>query len=116
MKAALLRLHSPDVRVLAWWTPVGDFGILVQLMVGPNDGPGQESFDITLCTTGWLSERVKEHGILEARHHLIVDSYDYGRIEQYLGRRVSELEGESWGALANKLGRIGYWEFEDYSE
>jgi len=115
MRAALRRLHSPDVRDLNAWTPHGhDFSILVQLLVGPDGDVGEESFDITLCTPGWLADQVYKYGILDARHHLVVDSYDYDRIETYLRNRVSELNESSWEKLAAKLGRLGRWEFEDY--
>lgn len=116
MKAELRRLHSPDVSDLTSWSPDGDFGVLVQLMAGPEGGPGEESFDITLCTAGWLAGRVRLEGIVDARHHLLVDSYDYDRLERYLSERVSACEGESWSEVAMRLGRLGKWEFEDYRE
>lgn len=117
MKAALRRLHSPDVYDLSSWAPEDeDFGIIVQLLVGPEGRPGEESFDITLCTPGWLAERVRKDGIIDARHHVVVDAYDYDRIERYLRDRVSQLEGSSWDELAQRLSRLGHWEFEDYRE
>lgn len=45
-----------------------------------------------------------------------MDTYDYNRIEEYLRERVSECEGLSWDEVGGKLGRLGYWEFEDYRE
>lgn len=90
--------------------------MLVQLMVGPADGPGEESFDVTLCTASWLAERAASEGIVDTRHHVVIDDYDYDRIEQYFSRRVAACEGPTWGEVAAKVGRIGRWEFEDYTE
>lgn len=114
MKAELRYLHSPDVDDLKSWTPLGDFAILVQMMVGPHDGEGEESFDLTLCTPGWLATRVREDWIIDCRHHLVVDAYEYGRIERYLRERVGACEGSTWHEVGERLGRLGYWEFEDY--
>lgn len=116
MRAALVRLHSPDVDDLRCWVPEGDFGILVQLIVGPEGERGEESFDITLCTSGWLSQLVREMGIVDARHYVIVNTYNYDEVERYLTRRVSACEGPSWDGVADKVGRLGHWEFEDYRE
>ena len=116
MRATLLRLHSPDVYDLRSWSPEGDFGILVQLLVGPVGGRGEESFDITLCTAGWLAGRAGEERILDARHHVIVHAFDYDLVERFLRERVDGLEGSTWDELAERLGRLGHWEFEDYRE
>ena len=117
MRAELRRLHSPDVADLASWSPDGDqFAILVQLMVGPAGGRGEESFDLTLCGSGWLAHRVRTERIVDARHHLIIDTFDYDRIERYLRQRVADCEGESWAEVARQVGRLGKWEFEDYRE
>jgi hypothetical protein len=39
------------------------FSFLARLVVGPADGPGEESFDLTVCSPEWLSARSKETGI-----------------------------------------------------
>ena len=114
MRAELRRMHSPDIHDLKSWSPDGDFGILVQLLVGPENGPGEESFDVTLCTTGWLTERVQEVGLLDGRHHLLTEKYDFGQFESYVRERLSEFEGDNWEAVALQVGRLGRWEFEDY--
>jgi immunity protein 8 of polymorphic toxin system len=28
--------------------------------------------------------------------------------------RVQEVEADTWSELGERLGRLGYWEFEDY--
>jgi len=115
MKAAIRRLHSPDVFDLATWRPPEqDFGILVQMLVGPADRPGEESFDVTVCTAGWLAGLARADRVVDARHHLVVDQYDFDELEKYLQDRVSACDGSSWDAVAEELSRLGRWEFEDY--
>ncbi len=60
--------------------------------------------------------RVQEEGIVDARHTLVVDAFDYAELLRFLDRRVSACEGETWDATAQKLSRLGHWEFEDYRE
>jgi Immunity protein 8 len=115
MKATVRRLHSPDVD-LESFAPEDpeDFGLLVQLMVGPADGPGEESFDIVVCTPGWLARSVRNDGPLVGLHHLVVERYDPTRVRLYLTALVEEEEASTWPELALKINRIAKWEFADY--
>jgi hypothetical protein len=117
MIAELRRLHSPDTGDLANWTPPSDeFAILVQIMAGPEGSPGEESFDVTVCSPAWVASRVAKEGILEGRHLLIISNYDYDRIYSYIAEYVASCKGDTWQEVAAKLARFGRWEFEDYRE
>jgi hypothetical protein len=116
MRGELRRMHSPDVPDLRSWSPdQGPAAILVQLMVGPDDGRGEESFDVTLCTADWLGQRARSEGIVDGRHHVVVSDFNYDDVERYFRSRVAACEGSSWQDVAAKVARIGRWEFEDYS-
>ena len=64
MIAELRRLQQfPDTDDLANWAPASDeFAILVQIMAGPLGSPGEESFDVTVCSPAWVSEPRGERG------------------------------------------------------
>jgi len=115
MRAQLRRLHSPDVDDLSTWSP-GDpsFAILVQLFVGPEGATGDEAFTLTLCTPGWLAQRASGEKIVDLRHHLLVEKFDYPRLLDYLERRIDSIDGTSWPEVAVVIGRLAAWEFEDY--
>lgn len=93
------------------------FNLLVQLMIGPSDGPGVESFQVTVCTPEWLAVRCREvDGIYDPRHHLVVnlESFDKRKLRQWFESRVQKVEAPDWHGVGERLSRIGYWEFEDY--
>jgi Immunity protein 8 len=115
MRASVRRLHSPDAD-LGTYVPEDpeDVGILVQIMAGPADGSGEESFDVVVCTPRWLKRWVQDEGPLLGRHHLVVEQYDAARVRLYLTSAVESEEAATWPDLALKIGRIGKWEFEDY--
>ena len=49
MRAKLKGLHSPDIDNLENWSSgKKPFGFLLQAMIGPGDGPGEESFNLTV--------------------------------------------------------------------
>ena len=52
MRAVIRQFHSPDALDLDHYVPNDpkDDAILLQVMVGPSDGPGGESFDVLVCT------------------------------------------------------------------
>jgi len=116
VQAEIKRLHSPDVSNLVTYVPEdpGDFGFLLQIMAGPVGQNGEESFDVTVCTALWMGNHLGPEGILPGRHYLVVNSYDYRRLEEFLRHFVARCSGSTWGEVANRLARLGKWEFEDY--
>ena len=117
MRADLRRLHSPDALDLRAWSPEdGEPAILVQLMVGPEGAEGEESFDVTLCTAGWLAGRASAEGVVDCRHHVVIADYDHEAVLRYFRERVAACEGATWQEVAARVGRIGRWEFEDYAD
>jgi Immunity protein 8 len=63
-----------------------------------------------------LARRAGASGRADHRHHLIVDRFDADQVRSYLTAEVEAEEAPSWKALAERIGRIGKWEFEDYAE
>lgn len=116
MRAQIKRLHSPDVLDLKSYKPDSSncFGFLLQVMAGPEGGEGEESFDVLVCTPQWLRLNHPPSEIVIGRHHLIVQEYEYGRLEAFLEDYCRHCEGETWQAIAEQLSRLGKWEFEDY--
>lgn len=114
MKAKLNLIWSSDVDFLETWTPPGDFSVVLRLEVGPDEGQGEESFDLTVCTGGWLARQAREAGMIDGRHHLIVATFDWARIRSYIQERVDACTGDSWDEIATQLSRFAHWEFEDY--
>ena len=115
MDAHLLRLHRPDVADLSdWRAPIEPFSIMVQLMVGPANGRGEESFDVTLCSADWLKDRAASEGIVDTRSCHVVDGSDFDVARSYFARRVKACSGNDRSEVALKLSRIGRWEYEDY--
>ena len=118
MRASLRRVHSPDVEDLESYRPErsDDFGFLLQIFAGPEGGEGEESFDVVVCTPRWLERKHGQHEVVVGRHRLIVFEYDYDRLVKMIELYCDSCEGNSWQDVAEKLSRLGKWEFEDYSE
>lgn len=115
VRAVVRSMFSPDVEVRGYVPrdPEND-GVLLRVYAGPADGPGEESFDVLVCTPAWLKARVRSHGPQVGRHHLIIDPMDLGLAMRFLKHRFEMVEGASWHEMGPKLARLGYWEFEDY--
>jgi len=84
---------------------------------GQPDNVGNESFDVTVCSPEWLASRCREIGIYDARHHLVVNTADFDerKLREWLGSRVRAIQADTWSEIGERLGRLGYWEFEDYT-
>jgi hypothetical protein len=94
-----------------------EFALVARMFVGPLGMPGEESVDVTICSPEWLAKTCRAvGGIYDARHHLVVNVEDFNVqvIRAWLAARVQEVEADTWPELGHRLGRLGYWEFEDY--
>lgn len=95
------------------------FSLLARMIVGSTDAPGEESFDVTVCSPEWLAKRCTQAGgIYDARHHLVVTFQDFDQraVRAWLSARVEEVEAPTWAEVGIRLGRLGYSEFEDYRD
>ena len=115
MRAELKKLHSPDIHDLTSYQPDRPFGILVQMMIGPEGVDGEESFDTIVCSPDWMSADVMMHGT-DISHKTIVDEFNH---EQFF-RRTNEFcqsqKGDNWKELTFKISQIGKWEFAGYKK
>jgi hypothetical protein len=57
---------------------------------------------------------VRRSGLRPGRHFLFVNNFNYSALESYVRDFCYSCEGASWHAVAEKVGRLGKWEFEDY--
>ncbi|MEV5495648.1 Imm8 family immunity protein [Nonomuraea fuscirosea] len=87
---------------------------LLEMYVGPQGELGEECFQLTVCTPSALAEQLGQHPFLIGRHWLFVAELRPGKVTEWLSDRIAVLEAPTWGELAEKIGRIGQWEFEDY--
>lgn len=116
MKAEIKYFHSADIDDLENYLPdeKDNFGIFVEINVGPFNESGDEIFGFLWCTAKWLMQEHKKDDIIFGRHHVIAFEYDFMNLKSKIVNYIDGLEEENWRALAKKIGRIGHWEFEDY--
>ena len=118
MRAQIRRLHTPDAADLSSFEPEDDtnFSLLVQVIVGPSDSEGEESFDVEVITPKQLAARVERSGPISGRHLLVVSRFDSKKIRRWIENAVFACSGRDWQEVAGRLSRVGHWEFEDYRE
>jgi hypothetical protein len=116
MMRAVLRhlILSPDPATLA--ADPASFVFGAHLLVGPADGPGEESFDLTVCSPEWLARRCATGEPLNGLHHVIVDwdTYDERVLRHWLESKVDAVTADTWQGIARELRLLGEWEFDRY--
>ena len=118
MTAEVKSFYCTEIDDLSNWIPDDPtcFSICLRAIVGPHGSEGEESFDFIVCTPEWLRVEYDDDDVIFARHHVIVFRYDFDRIRSRIEGLVRRTGGESWREVAEKIGRYGQWEFEDYQE
>jgi len=116
MEAALKGLSSSDIPDIEKYQPLHDdnFGFVLRALVGPSGHPGEESFDITVCTPKWLEEQYGSSEAVLGLHKLIVFRYDYLELRRFIEKYLMHCSGNSWPEIAQKVALLGQWEFENY--
>src|SRR5262245_44942424 len=66
----LKHILSPDIDDLESYFPEDpeSFGFSLQLLIGPKDQVGEESFEVMVCTPQWLSRHTPHDQIVIGRH------------------------------------------------
>lgn len=106
----------PNAVAFEWEFDQLDQEALLVLHAGPVGGPGGETFQIEVVTLAGLAARVARDKIVIGRHLLVVEAINQRRIEVFIEDRLRRISGETWNDVALKIGRLGYWEFEDYAK
>ena len=91
-----------------------DDGVWIRMLVGPDEGIGEESFDVLVCTPQWLTRMIDEDGMSFVRHTLLMSKLDLPRAAQRLKHEVPRSEAKDWPGLMLHLVQVDYWEFQDY--
>jgi hypothetical protein len=92
----LRRLHSPDVPDLTEFQPVDATNVgflLLQMIVGPLEGEGEESFDVIVCIPRWLLENQAPDEVISGRHHIVMAEYNLKRLEEFITSYLCQCEG-----------------------
>jgi hypothetical protein len=114
MKVSVRHFISPDVD-LDDFRPNDpeDFSFLLQALVGPADSIGEESVQFLVTTVRALEKTVQTDRLVFGRSLVIVAGPDMPRILDAVRRAIETLEAPSWGLLAQRLTRLGVYEFEN---
>ena len=114
----LKQLYSSDIHDLENFDPeeAEPFCVHLTAMCGPAQGDGEESFDFTVCNPAWLEQNLPQIGPTFARHYILASRFCLHDIRSLIERYVQGCSGNSWNEVGTKIGRMGYWEFEDYKD
>jgi hypothetical protein len=86
----------------------------VRVIAGPDNGPGEESFDLFVCTPRWLQKKVQDDGPVIGIHHVIAGRWVADQVEAFVRSMIESEIAEDWAHLGDRIGRLAHWEFDSY--
>ncbi|MFG3577667.1 Imm8 family immunity protein [Micromonospora chersina] len=113
MRAEVRHVRFPDMESGQPFDPRNTWQ-LVEVYVGVVGEPGEEQYQVTACTPAALVDLLVRQPFLVGRHWLFVAEFSPAPVEAALRKLIENIEATSRTELAEKVGRIGLWEFEDY--
>jgi hypothetical protein len=116
MRAKVNFFFSPDVDLDDFHPDdSANFSFLLQAIVGPADVPDSgESLQFIVCTPQNLEERVAAEAIIFGHALVVVRSSNAQEITEEVRKVIERLQAPTWPELAQKLARLGTYEFEDF--
>ena len=113
MRAEVRHVRFPDLETGQPFDPVNTVQ-LAEVYVGLVGEPGEEQYQVTACTPAALVDLLATQSFLLGRHWLFVAEFWPATVEAALRKLIGNIEAPSRVELAQKVSRIGLWEFEDY--
>jgi hypothetical protein len=108
-----MSLDLPDAKSLPG--DPSDCCVSMQADIGPVGEDSADTFSFEVCTPSGLASRLDGEGRpYWGRGTLIVHAFSWEAVDAALNQFVRSVSGEDWAAVAEKLNRFMYWEFEDY--
>ena len=110
----MLKLHaieSPNLEPPALPSNPENCRIAIQLLVGPPDEPGSESFQFLVVTPLWLADQQE---VRWGTGLLIVPRFSWEVVEHSIAKLLAGTPSKSWNEAAISLSRSMAWEFENY--
>jgi len=89
-----------------------NFEIDLEIFVGFEASPGEERFDLTVCTPHWILELLKEDDPMMGHGIIIVSNYSYPQIVEYIKSYVKMCVGSNIDDAMRRVGLLGEWESE----
>lgn len=93
-----------------------DCWVPIEADIGVKGESGADIFTFYVCTPGRLARTLGQVPHQFGRHLLVVERFDWSVVEAAIRELIADLSASSWDELAEKIGRYGLWEFEDYVE
>ena len=113
MRAEVRHVRFPDLESGQPFDPLNTVQ-LAEVYVGVVGEPGEEQYQVSACTPAALADVLARQPFLVGRHRLFVAEFSPATVEAALRKLIGNVEATSRADLAQKVGRIGLWEFEDY--
>lgn len=116
MRPILVGYDSADVSDFSDYKPDDpeDFGFQFNVAVGIEGQEGADNFQLVVATPKHIQKTHPNQSAILLRHYLIVFRYDFNEILDVVNRYIRSIEEDTWEKIAEKIGRIALWEFEDY--
>jgi hypothetical protein len=107
------RVRFPDIEFGQLFDPANTLQ-LAEVYVGALGEPGEEQYQVTVCTPAALADLLAKQPFVIGRHWLFVAEFSAPAVEATLRKLIGNVEAPSRAELAEKVGRFGLWEFEGY--
>ena len=91
------------------------FAVQCFLRMGTSHGPETQDQRVLVCSPTWLTEAQPAGSVLRGQGLLLMTDFDAGVLRTAIDQLAKRCTGPTREEVFQKLGRLGFSEFEDYN-
>jgi hypothetical protein len=93
-----------------------NFDETVRVLIGPEDGHGEEIFDVHIASPQWIEGECIRKGYWSSQKTIVIADWTVEKVRAAVQGCVFKVSGDSWQSIAQQLAGFMFWEFQDYKE
>ncbi|WP_414153149.1 Imm8 family immunity protein [Pectinatus frisingensis] len=97
----------------SWGEEYDDFGISIEVAVGPEGERREEFFTFSVTSPKRLECLLQRNSVELGRGLIIMRDYNYEIVKTKIVALINSLNGENWNELSMKIAKYARWEYDD---
>lgn len=115
MRLIIKQAYVAETINLRNWFPIDekDIAEFICIEIGEKGNNKSDTFIIRICTPMGLVRVLEDNHIINGRAMVIMAEYNFSHLWEWLEKKVSSCEGDTWAKCVENLRQFFDWEYDN---